>query len=90
METLSLYLTYIEENVKISLEKLAKMGQIEFLTELQWFTFKIIIHIFPSLENELTMMVLEREFTTLDYGVSAMAINIPGFAYHKALRVSFL
>ncbi|KAL4367809.1 hypothetical protein GQ457_05G031410 [Hibiscus cannabinus] len=33
------------------------------------------------------MEALEREYTTLNYGIRAMAINIPGFAYHKALKV---
>ena len=89
MEALSLYLTYIEENVKNSLEKWASMGQIEFLTELRRFTFRIIMHIFLCSKSESVMEALEREYTTLNYGVRAMAINIPGFAYHKALKVSF-
>ncbi|CAI9765106.1 unnamed protein product [Fraxinus pennsylvanica] len=32
------------------------------------------------------MESLEREYTDLNYGIRAMAINIPGFAYHKALK----
>ncbi|KAF7842303.1 ent-kaurenoic acid oxidase 2 [Senna tora] len=86
MEALSLYLTYIEENVKTFLEKWSNMGQIEFLTELRKLTFKIIMHIFLSSESELVMEALEREYTTLNHGVRAMGINVPGFAYHKALK----
>ncbi|XP_054776382.1 ent-kaurenoic acid oxidase 2-like isoform X2 [Prosopis cineraria] len=86
MESLCLYLTYIEELVKTSLEKWSTMEQIEFLTELRKLTFKIIMHIFLSSESEPVMEALEREYTTLNYGVRAMGINLPGFAYHKALK----
>ncbi|MED6134602.1 Ent-kaurenoic acid oxidase 1 [Stylosanthes scabra] len=86
MEVLSLYLKYIEENVISSLEKWTKMGQIEFLTEIRKLTFKIIMHIFLSSESEPIMEALEREYTALNYGVRAMKINIPGFAYHKAFK----
>ncbi|KAF7844425.1 ent-kaurenoic acid oxidase 1-like [Senna tora] len=86
MEALSLYLTYVEEIVKSSLEKWSKMGQIEFLTELRKLTFRIIVHIFLTSESESVMESLEREYTALNLGVRAMKINIPGFAYHKALK----
>ncbi|KAI4317497.1 hypothetical protein L6164_025361 [Bauhinia variegata] len=86
MEALSLYLPYIEETVKSSLEKWTKMGQIEFLTELRKLTFKIIMHVFLSSESKLVMEALEREYTTLNHGVRAMGINLPGFAYHRALK----
>ncbi|KAK4254779.1 hypothetical protein QN277_010109 [Acacia crassicarpa] len=86
MESLSLYLTYIEENVKTSLEKWSNMGQIEFLTELRKLTFKIIMHVFLSSESEPVMEALEKEYTTLNYGVRALGINLPGFAYHNALK----
>ena len=86
-EALSLYISYIEEIVISSLEKLATMGQIEFLTQLRKITFRIIMLIFLSTETESVMAALEREYTELNYGVRAMAINIPGFAYHKALKV---
>ncbi|CAI9770398.1 unnamed protein product [Fraxinus pennsylvanica] len=85
-ETLSMYMSYIEDNVITALDKWANMGQIEFLTEIRKLTFKIIIYIFLSSESEPVMEALEREYTNLNYGVRAMAINIPGFAYHKALK----
>lgn len=85
-EALSMYLQYIEENVISALDKWARMGQIEFLSELRRLTFKIIMYIFLSSESEQIMEALEREYTTLNHGVRAMAINIPGFAYHKALK----
>lgn len=86
-DALCVYLKYIEEIVVIELEKWSKMGKIEFLTRLRKLTFKIIMHIFLGEESEPVMEALEKEYTALNYGVRAMTINIPGFAYHKALKV---
>ncbi|XP_047334114.1 ent-kaurenoic acid oxidase 1-like [Impatiens glandulifera] len=85
-EALSLYLEFIDEKVVLALDKWSKMGQIELLTQLRKLTFRIIMHIFLSTEGEEVMEDLEKEYTFLNYGVRAMAINIPGFAYHKALK----
>ncbi|KAL6981431.1 Ent-kaurenoic acid oxidase 1 [Sarracenia purpurea var. burkii] len=85
-EALSTYMKYIEENVVLALERWAAMGEIEFLTELRKLTFRIIMYIFLSSESEEVMKGLEREYTTLNYGVRAMAINLPGFAYYEALK----
>lgn len=86
-EALSVYIKYIEETVVAALENWSKMGEIEFLTHVRKLTFRIIMYIFMSTESEHVMDALEREYTNLNYGVRAMAINIPGFAYHKALKV---
>ncbi|CAA2988497.1 ent-kaurenoic acid oxidase 1 [Olea europaea subsp. europaea] len=85
-ESLAIYMRYIEDNVITTLDKWSNMGQIELLTELRKLTFKIIMYIFLSSESEPVMESLEKEYTDLNYGVRAMAINIPGFAYHKALK----
>nr|UOF76529.1 kaurenoic acid monooxygenase [Isodon rubescens] len=85
-EALTLYMKYIEENVITALDKWSNMGQIEFLTELRRLTFKIIMHIFLSSESQHVCEALEKEYTVLNYGVRAMAINIPGFAYYNALK----
>ncbi|GAA0143712.1 oxygenase [Lithospermum erythrorhizon] len=85
-EALSMYTKYIEQIVISTLEKWSSMVKIEFLTEMRRVTFKIIMYIFLSSESEHVMEALEREYTTLNYGVRAMAINIPGFAYYKALK----
>lgn len=87
-ESLTMYLEYIEENVVTAFDRWSKMGQIEFLTELRKVTFRIIMYVFLSSESEHAMEALEREYTVLNHGVRAMAINIPGFAYHKALKVN--
>ncbi|KAL4585885.1 hypothetical protein LXL04_010512 [Taraxacum kok-saghyz] len=85
-EALSTYMRYIETNVVSTLEEWSKMGRIEFLTKLRKLTFQIIMHIFLSSEGENVMEALEKEYTSLNYGVRAMAINIPGFAYYNALK----
>ncbi|KAL2341596.1 hypothetical protein Fmac_009536 [Flemingia macrophylla] len=85
-EALSVYITYIESVVKSSLEKWTTMGEIEFLTEMRKLTFKVIIHIFLSSETEDVIEALEKEYTALNLGIRAFAINIPGFAFHKAFK----
>ncbi|RVX02283.1 Ent-kaurenoic acid oxidase 1 [Vitis vinifera] len=85
-EALSLYIPYIEKNVISDLEKWSKMGNIEFLTGVRKLTFKIIMYIFLSAESGDVMEALEKEYTILNYGVRALAINIPGFAFHKAFK----
>lgn len=89
-EALSQYVGYIESIVQTTLEKWCKMGDIEFLTHLRKLTFQIIMYIFLSSESEPVMEALEKEYSTLNYGVRSMAINLPGFAYHKALKVCFI
>ncbi|KAH7692837.1 Ent-kaurenoic acid oxidase protein [Dioscorea alata] len=85
-EALSSYLKFIEETVISTLDQWSSMGQIQFLTELRKLTFRIIMHIFVSSESESMMEVLENVYTDLNYGMRAMAINLPGFAYHRALK----
>lgn len=85
-DALSTYLKFIEETTISSLEKWFRIGsEIEFLTELRRFTFGIIMHIFLSTEGPSVASGLEQAYTDLNCGLRAMAINIPGFAYHKAL-----
>ncbi|XP_050385906.1 ent-kaurenoic acid oxidase 2-like [Argentina anserina] len=85
-EALSVYMTYIDDIVVSSLEKWSTMGEIEFLTQVRKHTFKNIMYILLSSESEPALEALEKEYTTLNYGIRAMAINIPGFSYQKALK----
>ncbi|PIA32698.1 hypothetical protein AQUCO_04400115v1 [Aquilegia coerulea] len=85
-EALSVYLEYIEEAVVSTLEKMPNMGEIEFLTEIRKLAFRIIMYIFVGEGGNAVMEDLEKEYTTLNYGLRAMAINLPGFAYYKALK----
>ncbi|XP_078173208.1 ent-kaurenoic acid oxidase-like [Carex rostrata] len=85
-EALNTYLQYIEFCVISALEKWSVMGEFEFLTELRRLTFRIIMKIFLGKESDVITEALERVYTELNYGIRAMAINIPGFAFHKALK----
>ncbi|KAL5980566.1 Ent-kaurenoic acid oxidase 2 [Asimina triloba] len=85
-EALSIYLKFIETAVVSALERWAAMDQLEFLTEVRRLTFRIITHIFLSSEGDPAIEALEREYSALNYGIRAMAINFPGFAYHRALK----
>ncbi|GAV86941.1 LOW QUALITY PROTEIN: p450 domain-containing protein [Cephalotus follicularis] len=84
-EALSVYTQYKEENMKSALEW-ANMEKLEFLTQFRKLTFMIIMYIFLNLESEHLMEALEKEYTVLNYGIRAMAINFPGFDYYKALK----
>lgn len=86
-ETLSTYLPFIEKTTTLTLERWASKGSIEFLTELRRLTFRVVMKIFLCSEDEILIESLERVYTDLNYGMRAMAINIPGFAYHRALKV---
>lgn len=93
-DALTGYLPFIDRTVTSSLRAWAdesssaggNKGGIEFLTELRRMTFKIIVQIFLGGADEATTRALERSYTDLNYGMRAMAINLPGFAYRRALR----
>ncbi|KAL5980564.1 hypothetical protein ACLOJK_028472 [Asimina triloba] len=79
-EALSIYLKFIETAVVSALERWAAIDHLEFLTEV-----RIITHIFLSSEGDLAIKALEREYSALNYGIRAITINFPGFAYHKVM-----
>ncbi|XP_066370445.1 cytochrome P450 88A1 [Miscanthus floridulus] len=89
-DALTAYLPFIDCTVTSSLRAWADESSsgrgIEFLTELRRMTFKIILQIFLGGADEATTRSLERSYTDLNYGMRAMAINLPGFAYRRALR----
>lgn len=90
-KALSMYHEYIKDVIVTSLDEWSKSEEpIEFLTEIRKLTFKIVMHIFLSSEIGPMLESLEKDYTTLNHGLRSMAINLPGFAYHKALKVRFL
>uniref|UniRef100_A0ACD6A3Q3 Uncharacterized protein n=1 Tax=Avena sativa TaxID=4498 RepID=A0ACD6A3Q3_AVESA len=86
-EALTSYLGFIDHTVVSTLRSWSSEDkEIKFLTELRRMTFRIIMQIFMSGADDRTMAELERSYTQLNYGMRAMAINVPGFTYHKALK----
>ncbi|KAF5477728.1 hypothetical protein F2P56_004345 [Juglans regia] len=86
-KALSVYHEHIRDIVVNSLDKWTKEERpIEFLTEIKKITFKIIMYIFLGSEIDPMMKTLEKEYAILNNGLRAMAINLPGFAYHEALK----
>uniref|UniRef100_M8C813 Ent-kaurenoic acid oxidase 1 n=1 Tax=Aegilops tauschii TaxID=37682 RepID=M8C813_AEGTA len=86
-DALTSYLAFIDHTVVTTLRGWADRGSdFEFLTELRRMTFRIIVQIFMGGADERTAAELESTYTELNYGMRAMAIDLPGFAYHKAIR----
>ncbi|KAL6883780.1 hypothetical protein ACP4OV_011194 [Aristida adscensionis] len=85
-DALSTYLGFIDRTVVSTLRRWSEAGEIVFLTELRRMTFKIIVQIFMSAIDDATMLALEKSYTDFKYGIRAMAINIPGFAFHRAFK----
>lgn len=87
LDALTAYLGFIDHTVVSTLQALStREEEVEFLTELRRMTFRIIVQIFMSGADDRTVEALERCYTDLNYGLRAMAINLPGFAYHRALK----
>eukprot|EP00252_Welwitschia_mirabilis_P025591 TRINITY_DN806_c0_g1_i1.p1 TRINITY_DN806_c0_g1~~TRINITY_DN806_c0_g1_i1.p1 ORF type:complete len:405 (+),score=58.17 TRINITY_DN806_c0_g1_i1:38-1252(+) len=85
-EALSQYLGWIEKTIVSSLHWWSKQDRVELLNELRKMTFSIIRYLFLRYETQEEIDALEREYSTLNMGVRAMAINLPGTAYNKALK----
>ncbi|KAM0918708.1 hypothetical protein ACQ4PT_008686 [Festuca glaucescens] len=87
LDALTTYLGFIDQTVVSTLGRWSEAGkEIEFLTELRRMTFEIIVRIFMSGADERTMKTLEGSYTDLNRAIRAMAIDLPGFAYHRALK----
>ncbi|XP_021756128.1 ent-kaurenoic acid oxidase 1-like [Chenopodium quinoa] len=83
-EALSNYIEYIEEISKTTLDKLSKMGEIEFLNQLRKLTFRIIMFIFLSSESESILEALEKEYTTLHPMIKS---NISQFCHAEQEKI---
>ncbi|PON57089.1 Cytochrome P [Parasponia andersonii] len=84
----SVYHELMKDVMLSSLDELAKADRpVEFLTEIRKITFKIIMYVFLSCEGGPIIKTMEEEYAKLNYGLRSMAINLPGFAYHKALNM---
>ncbi|GMY29796.1 beta-amyrin 11-oxidase-like [Fagus crenata] len=86
-EALSGYIDLIEGIVVSALEEWASMKHpIELLAALREVAFKVITNIFISSYSESVISSVENLYTELNAGLKSQAINVPGFAFHKALK----
>ncbi|XP_031259390.1 beta-amyrin 11-oxidase-like [Pistacia vera] len=86
-EALAMYIEYIQNIVITSLDKWARNDKpIEFLTEMRKIAFKVITHIFLGSDSDSILGSVEKYYTDILYGLKSSAINIPGFAFHRALK----
>uniref|UniRef100_A0A2N9IDY1 Cytochrome P450 n=1 Tax=Fagus sylvatica TaxID=28930 RepID=A0A2N9IDY1_FAGSY len=86
-EALALHFQHTEGIVINSLDEWASMKQpFEFFTEMKRATFNILMHIFMGYVNDSTLSTMQNLCSDCRKGLMSIAINIPGFAFHKALK----
>ncbi|GAU42883.1 hypothetical protein TSUD_231940, partial [Trifolium subterraneum] len=87
-EALSSYIGLIEDIAVKHLEKLSTMNMpIEFLKEMRKFAFEVITIIFISSDcDHVDLGLVENLYIDLNKGMKSLSINLPGFAFHKALK----
>lgn len=87
-EALSTYISLIEDSAVKHLEELSKMNTpCEFLKEMRKFAFEVITTIFISSDRDhVDLGLVENLYIDLLKGMKSLAINLTGFAFHKALK----
>lgn len=87
-EALSRYIKNTEEIMIASLDEWASMNKpIEFFTEMKHATFDVILEICLGAGNHPHKKKIMKLFSDATRGLNSLAINFPGFAYHKAVKV---
>jgi ent-kaurenoic acid hydroxylase len=85
---MAMYLEHIEDIVINSLEELSSMNHpIELLKEMKKVSFKTIVHVFLGSSNQDIIKILGSLSNDMFNGLFSIAINAPGFAFNKALKV---
>ncbi|KAK2372430.1 ent-kaurenoic acid oxidase [Trifolium repens] len=87
-EALSSYIGLTEDIAVKHLEELSTMNKpIEFLKEMRKFAFEVITRIFISSDcDHVDLGLVENLYIDLNKGMKSLSINLPGFAFHKALK----
>ncbi|XP_057762256.1 beta-amyrin 11-oxidase-like isoform X1 [Arachis stenosperma] len=91
-DALSMYVGLIEDiSVKTLDELSSKDRPFEFLVEMRKLAFKVFTTIFLGFHDHdhVDLDMVNNLYTILNLGMKSMAINLPGFAFHRALKVSF-
>ncbi|KAL3497728.1 hypothetical protein ACH5RR_040460 [Cinchona calisaya] len=88
-EALSIFIDYVDEIARNAFDTWEKTEEpFEFLTEMRKTAFKVMMNIILSDEvtDEKELNRLAHDYTLLSHGLKATPINLPGFAYHRALK----
>ncbi|XP_017624666.2 beta-amyrin 11-oxidase-like [Gossypium arboreum] len=86
-QALALYIGHIEDIVITSLEELATMNRpIKFFNEMKTIALKGIAKVSLGSTQDSSLWSMVKYFTELSPGILSMPINIPGFAFHRALK----
>ncbi|KAE8735982.1 putative Anthranilate N-benzoyltransferase protein [Hibiscus syriacus] len=86
-EALSMYIGYIEDIVKSSLEECANYtSPIEFLTEWKKISFNVITKIFLGSADSVSESMTEHYGLLLQGAFSPLPFDVPGFMFHRALK----
>lgn len=84
-----MYIGFIEDIAVEKLQELSSMNTpCEFLKEMRKVAFEVITTIFIASDcDHVDLGLVENLYTDLNRGMKSLAINLPGFAFHKALKV---
>ncbi|CAI9095430.1 OLC1v1031384C1 [Oldenlandia corymbosa var. corymbosa] len=89
-ESLSLFIDYIDGIAKNAFSTWEQMEKpIELLTEMRKTVFKVMINVILGdeiNEDQELMDCLANDNASLSHGLKSMTINLPGFAFHRALK----
>ncbi|XVF52396.1 hypothetical protein PTKIN_Ptkin05aG0014900 [Pterospermum kingtungense] len=87
-EALSKFIGGIEEIVITKLEEWSKTKQpIQFSREMNKIAFNVIMNIFLGSGSDTSVIAsMEKYYTCLFNGLFSTAVNIPGFAFHRAVK----
>ncbi|KAJ4728737.1 Cytochrome P450 family ent-kaurenoic acid oxidase [Melia azedarach] len=87
-KAIAIYIDNIEDIVVKSMNEWASKDKpIEFLSEMRKATFKVIANIFLGSSSESVIGSVEQYYVDYANGlISPLAINLPGFAFHKAMK----
>ncbi|XP_045823498.1 ent-kaurenoic acid oxidase 1-like [Trifolium pratense] len=85
-EALNRIAAHVQPRMVIALQSWAQSGKINARFETQKLTFDNIGKLFMSMEPGPLLQSMDKLYQALLLGVRAYPINIPGFAYHRALQ----
>jgi ent-kaurenoic acid hydroxylase len=87
-QALAMYIENIEDVVINSLDEFASMNKpFEFCPEMKMVTFKVMTKIFMGSVSDSTFWTTHNLYNDFRMGLMSMAIDLPGFTFHKALKV---